>query len=407
VGRVNILILSNAPHVPSGYGVQTALLAPRLRALGHEVAILAMFGIRDTVTEFEGIKVFPGSRNHAFAQDVMVPLARQLGVETVLANVDAWIVEAHRFQGTGIAFVPWFPVDSEPIDQPNRKALLQATLPVAASLHAKRMAEAAGVQNVRHVPYAVDAGVFCRGDRAEAREFFGLPESAFVCGLVAMNKTSQGVDRKRFFEQIGAFARFAEAHDDALLYLHTTPLAADGVDVGAILDFWKVPTERVHITGGVEHWLGLPPPLLARMYRSFDVLLGCSGGEGAGVPLLEAAACGTPAVFGDWTGMPEYAHGGFAVRRDEAQPQMNAGRVCWYTPRIDAIADRLEQAYSESDEDRAVRAEDARAGAVQHDAVRVAVRWHEVLGEVAELREASQRARAVPVPEVLRPKVSA
>ncbi len=36
---MKFLIHSNAPTVPSGYGVQTALLADRLAADGHEVDI--------------------------------------------------------------------------------------------------------------------------------------------------------------------------------------------------------------------------------------------------------------------------------------------------------------------------------------------------------------------------------
>jgi hypothetical protein len=37
----NILLHSNAPWAASGYGQQTKLFAPRLRDLGHHVAISA------------------------------------------------------------------------------------------------------------------------------------------------------------------------------------------------------------------------------------------------------------------------------------------------------------------------------------------------------------------------------
>ena len=42
---MRFLIHSNGPTVPSGYGVQTALLALRLKAEGHEVAISAYVGL--------------------------------------------------------------------------------------------------------------------------------------------------------------------------------------------------------------------------------------------------------------------------------------------------------------------------------------------------------------------------
>ena len=42
---MKILIHSNAPWVPSGYGSQVMLMLPRLRALGHEVAVSSFYGL--------------------------------------------------------------------------------------------------------------------------------------------------------------------------------------------------------------------------------------------------------------------------------------------------------------------------------------------------------------------------
>ena len=41
---MKFLIHSNAPTVATGYGVQTRLLADRLAADGHEVAVSCTFG---------------------------------------------------------------------------------------------------------------------------------------------------------------------------------------------------------------------------------------------------------------------------------------------------------------------------------------------------------------------------
>jgi glycosyltransferase involved in cell wall biosynthesis len=147
---------------------------------------------------------------------------------------------------------------------------------------------------------------------------------------------------------------------------------------------------------------------MADLYRSFDVLSLVSGGEGAGMPLLEAAACGTPTISGEWTAMPQYAKSGWTVSRDEAQSQMNAGRVSWWIPRIEAIADRMEQAYSASPRDLKVLAERGRTGALEHDPSRIVPElWEPALGEVSQRLSDARRVTSVPIPDVLRPKAEA
>src|SRR5204862_7089917 len=46
-------------------------------------------------------------------------------------------------------------------------------------------------------------------------------------------------------------------------------------------------------------------------YNAMDVLLMPSCGEGVGIPLIEAQACGTPVITNDWTAMPELCGSGW------------------------------------------------------------------------------------------------
>ena len=48
---------SNAPHIPSGYGQQTAQVALRLKADGHEVAIVSNYGAAASLN-WQDIPVF-------------------------------------------------------------------------------------------------------------------------------------------------------------------------------------------------------------------------------------------------------------------------------------------------------------------------------------------------------------
>lgn len=405
---MRLLIFSNAPQCGTGYGVQAALLGPRLRDAGHEVAYLAYFGLEGYMSQFEGIPVFPRSRVSG-AQDWMVPLARTIGADAIVSITDPWVIETQRFAGTDIAYVPWFPVDGVPMDGENVRGVTgpgpASRLPVATSRHAQEMAADKGIESV-HIPYMVDTAVYAPGDRREARAQWHLPESAFVVGMVAMNKLAGGmggVDRKRYFEQIGAFAQLRERHPEALLFLHTHPVAPDGLNLISVLEHYDIPPESYTFTDGGLLTVGCPAQLMAQLYQSFDVLLGCSGGEGAGMPLLEASACGTPCIWGEWTAMPEYAKAGWPVLKTEAQQALNAARVTWWTPSVDAIADRLQAAYDCPGEERRTIAEEAVEGAKEHDADLV-VRdlWLPALHEVDQRRTAAAGVQEVEIPEELR-----
>lgn len=385
-------------------------LAKGLAARGHEVAILAYWGLEGTQINWEGIPVFPRSR-HPASQDLMIPLARQLGAEAVIVVTDPWVIETQRFQGVDLAYLPWFPCDSEPMDPENLRGISgpgpMVGLPIATSEHAAAMAREAGVTDQRTIPYMVDTEIYCPGDRAAARSAWGIPQSAFVVGLVAMNKIATGIDRKRFEEQIAAFAQLRAVHDDAILYVHAHIMATDGLHLPTLIRRYGIPPEAVMFTDGMVLTVGAPAPLMAELYRSFDVLTLVSGGEGAGMPLVEAAACGTPTIHGAWTAMPEYAKSGWAVERHESQPQMNAGRVWWRMPFVSAIYDRMQAAHDATAAERDQMAAEGRSGALLHAPEVVLPLWEDALAEAQTRLEDARRVTAVAIPEALMPKALA
>ncbi len=55
-------------------------------------------------------------------------------------------------------------------------------------------------------------------------------------------------------------------------------------------------------------------------YNAMDVLTNVALGQGFGIPILEAQACGTPVIVGDWTSMSELCFAGWKVAKEEALP---------------------------------------------------------------------------------------
>ena len=67
-------------------------------------------------------------------------------------------------------------------------------------------------------------------------------------------------------------------------------------------------------------------------------------GEGFGLAVIEAQACGTPVIVSDFTAQPELVGSGWKV---DVQPFWDAHQKAWFcTPQIPSIVDALRQAYN-------------------------------------------------------------
>lgn len=111
--------------------------------------------------------------------------------------------------------------------------------------------------------------------------------------------------RKCFQQQLEGFARFHRRHPEAVLYLHSwegTELG--GMDLAALANALEI-NEAVICQDRYQALMGLPDQVMAQIFRSADVTLNATGGEGFGVPIIESLACGVPVIVTDFTAMTE------------------------------------------------------------------------------------------------------
>lgn len=364
---MRLSFLSNGPWAPTGYGSQVKLVAQRLKAAGHDLSIQAFYGHQGSPIDWNGIQIYGGAA-HPFGLDVVRAHANNFKADCVISNMDAWVVEPNMFFEQ--KWVAWFPVDSEPIPPLVLEKVKQAFHRVVWTEFAKREMDKTGL-DYDYVPYGIDTQLFKPGDRKAAREIAHMPQDKFIVGMVAMNKGYP--PRKAFFQNIAAFKALHDKRPDTMLYMHTLDGTRPNGEVVDLSTYCaslglKVGTDVI-FADQYSYVLGYPEQAMSTLYNCFDVHLLVSMGEGFGMPQLEAQACGVPVICGDWTAMPELCFSGWKVDRKDAEPFYTLQNSYQFLPHVDAIADKLEQAYKmQGNSDYSKR---ARAGATKYDIDRV------------------------------------
>ncbi|HEY7823184.1 MAG TPA: glycosyltransferase, partial [Acidimicrobiia bacterium] len=142
-----------------------------------------------------------------------------------------------------------------------------------------------------------------------------------------------------------------------------------------------IPPEQVVFADQYDHRMGVPDDVMAQIYTRSDVLLSATAGEGFGLPVLEAQACGTRVVVSDFSAQPELVGDGWKCK---VQPQWNPMQQGWFaTPLVQSVVDGLEWAYDRRSADGG-RSEAAIAFAEGYRADRVfADRWQPLLDRLA------------------------
>ena len=353
--RLRILWYSNAPWASTGYGQQTAQVIQRLAKENHQIAIHAMYGLAGSASTWNGFKVYPQGLA-AYSDDVLVAhttewASQDLSTPTLMMTLfDVWVLKSESLKDwKNIA--SWVPIDHQPTPpdvlqwcaRPNVK-------PIAMSKFGSRMLDVAGVEHL-YVPHAIEpvfqpteSVALQSGGKMTGREFMGWEEDRFVVSMVATNKGNQPA-RKAWAENILAFSIFAKDHPDAVLYLYTEPDGAmSGISLPTLMDAVGISADKYKVVDQYAYRHGMPQNVMAAMYTASDVLLACSMGEGFGIPVIEAQACGCRVIVSNFTAQPELVGDGWTV---EGQPWWDAAQKSWFfTPSVPDIVNALKSAYN-------------------------------------------------------------
>ena len=346
---MKILWASNSPNVATGYGIPTRNLMPFILNAGHELAIQAMYGIQGGSVNYGDVMIYP-AQGQPYGIDTIGHHAKHFGAELVVTLMDNWVLPTDYHQQFKAKWLSWFPVDGSPAPAASVLMASKAEYPAVFSLDGVKEMRFAGISDIIYLPYGIDCSVFYPGDRRKAKVDLGFNEDTFLVSTVAANRGFPS--RKAFPEILMGFKAFAKDIPNAHLYLHTraVPVTIQGVHLEPLIQNLNLGS-RVTITDPINFAVGVPNEELLTLYQASDVMLLPSMGEGFGLPIAEAQACGCPVITQACSSMTELTINGIAIT--PLQPFWADGLNYWWSmPSVPAITDALHSIYAIDAEQR-------------------------------------------------------
>jgi glycosyltransferase involved in cell wall biosynthesis len=197
---------------------------------------------------------------------------------------------------------------------------------------------------VSEKPIVTSTGIKCT-TKKECKDVFGLEKDAFL--VLRVDKNS---GRKDFASTVKALVPFMKRHKDVQVHLHTQDKQHDS---GVVLQtmFAREPElqggdfPRWSLPGLADSFMGWDQRDLNALYNAADVFISTSRGEGFGLTLAEAAACGVPVVAQNVSAIPEVVGpGGKLIEPLDRLITVPSGEDIWLAD-IDAFTDTLEYLY--------------------------------------------------------------
>jgi glycosyltransferase involved in cell wall biosynthesis len=349
-GKMRIAWTSNAPWTPTGYGVQTSEIVPLIAADGHEIAIMANYGLGGSPIEWNGIPVMPTGLD-SYSNDVT---PGQIGKwfqgndkipALAMTLYDVWVYTAQAWDEFPIAC--WTPIDHKglPIAVAawfNRRKNAKYAIAMSKFGEQELLEAKIPKDDIFYAPHSYNPNIY-KVQESAMRKDLQVPDDAHLTMVNSANKGNNPV-RKSWSEMLAAWAEWANGRKDAFIYIHTESEGiASGVNLPTLLNALGVSPEQVRFAPQLEYRMNIPAPTIASLYAASDVLLMPSRGEGFGVPLIESQACGTPVITTDWTAMTELCGAGWLVEGQKEFDHHQGG--WWKVPFISSIKDALQASY--------------------------------------------------------------
>jgi len=310
---LKVCIASVSPQISTGYGQGTRTLTHMLLDMGYQVCIYSVFGHAEHVSEYvykdKSVKIYPiriDGNNRLAGLDI-VELKENFDCMVTFFDLFAFQTPQKRYPVLSLVML-----DAEPYLSANYNAMKIVDNILAVSKYAEkelnnlRTKEYNGSmiiedhQLVSYMPLITDENDYYVIDKAKARQtfnnYFGLELKGNLITTVAANLEDGGSERKNLPELLLFWNNWQKVHADDYLYLHTDigGNTSKGLNINKFLKNMNIPTDRIVFANPLLYKSSeYNVEYMRSVYNASDVMVVPSHSEGFGLPLCEAAMCGT------------------------------------------------------------------------------------------------------------------
>jgi glycosyltransferase involved in cell wall biosynthesis len=191
-------------------------------------------------------------------------------------------------------------------------------------------------------PITTSDGAVIRS-KADAKRRFGLTPDQFVVGRVDVNSA-----RKDYPSLWKALVLVMKRHPDVVAVLHcqVRPLGdAGGVNIPNLMSReLSLADGRFFYPAAHSSFTGWPQQDMNALLAAFDIFVSTSHGEGFGLTLAEAAACGIPVVAQNVSAIPEVVGPGGILLEPAGTTTTPSGEDQWL-PDVPAFTEAVQRLY--------------------------------------------------------------
>ncbi len=369
--RPRILWSSVTPTIESGYARVSREVVTRLINKGYDI-IYHGYQTMGKIHTIDGKIRMLDCGGPEYGMNVLGRYFEQYNRDILITLYDLWAFFG-KIEKVNAAWVPYFPIDAEPVSIPLSDPLRYAYKRLCFSKFAERELKKVNI-GTELIYHGVDTKVYkpmSKEEKLKIRKKTGIPENAFMVGTNGANTW----DRKDFPRVIRIFSEFVKKNNakDALLYLHANPDGLEGraYSLPELSKLYDITDQVKYAHQKNQLW----DSGLAKMYNSLDVYLSASRAEGCGLPILEAQSCGIPAIVPNNSAQPEWVegHGWVVPCSDHIVTLTTPLHNKWYLMDVEKAVEALTEAY-QNRELLAKYSKEAREAMLQYD-------WDKIVDE--------------------------
>lgn len=227
------------------------------------------------------------------------------------------VMEVLKHDKLNVPWIGYFPIDSHDWNPDWDKIIKGMDYPVTYSKFGQEILRKQN-HDVDMIYHGVDTSIYFPEKIERVKQFRKIQKIDKKFCVLWVGRPNP---RKNIVQSLAAFEQFAKDKNDVVMYMHTDifdPIRGR-LDIQEQVMTRPGLWNKIIITdwNSFSYVEGLPVEQMRLFYSMADCFFTTHGGEGFGLPMLEAMACGTPVVGTDYTSTRELLTDGKGKQRGE------------------------------------------------------------------------------------------